>query len=146
MLRREELAEEMERLHEMDPSEVPEESKFLLDFDIDDLAESDITNQEHWIIAMRAARIAGMRVRGRSVRWASLPKRRRKHRAPPSRVFTSLTVREEVLQTAFSDLLPQDTRRRPSEAVMSLLEPSNKRRKRRRKTEQTPPFIMHSSS
>lgn len=45
-------------------SEVPAESQFLLDFDfdIDDLAEGDISNQEHWILAMRAARTAGMRI------------------------------------------------------------------------------------
>jgi hypothetical protein len=40
-----------------------------LDFDIDDLAEGDNANQEHWILAMRAACIAGMRVRGRRVHW-----------------------------------------------------------------------------
>jgi hypothetical protein len=86
MLRREELAEEIECLHSMDPSDIPEESKFLLDFDIDDLAECDIANQEHWIIAMRAARTAGVRAQGRRVRWATLPKRRRRHRAPTSHV------------------------------------------------------------
>jgi hypothetical protein len=63
-LRQEELAAKMETLH----------SRFLLDFDIDDLAEGDIANQEHWILAMRAARIAAMRVRGSKVRWAKLPK------------------------------------------------------------------------
>jgi hypothetical protein len=71
MLRHEELAEEMERLQSMDPTEVPAESQFLLNFDIDDLAEGDIANQEHWILAMRAVGIAGMRVRGRQARAAS---------------------------------------------------------------------------
>lgn len=74
MLRREELAEEIERLHSMDPSDILEESKFLLDFDMDDPAEGDIANQEHWIIAMRAARTASVRAQGRRVRWSNLPK------------------------------------------------------------------------
>lgn len=59
-LPREELASELERLHSLDPDDVPKESQFLLDFDIDDLAEGDIFRQEQWIIAMRAARRAGM--------------------------------------------------------------------------------------
>jgi hypothetical protein len=41
-LRREELASELERLHSLDPGDVPKESWFLLDFDIDDLAEGEV--------------------------------------------------------------------------------------------------------
>jgi hypothetical protein len=67
-LRRKELASELERLHSLDSDDVPKESQFLLDFDIDDLAEGDIFLQEQWIIAMRAAHRAGMRARGRSRR------------------------------------------------------------------------------
>jgi hypothetical protein len=44
------------------PDEVPAESRFLLDFDPYDLAEGDISKQERWILAMRAARIAVMRM------------------------------------------------------------------------------------
>lgn len=132
MLRREEPAEEIERLHSMDPSDISEENKFLLGFGIDDLAEGDITNQEQWIIAMRAARTAGVHAQGHRVRWTKLPKYRRRHRAPRSRVFVTQSNQEAVLQSAFSDLLPKDIKR-PSEAVLSLLDPSNKRRKRRRK-------------
>lgn len=131
-LRREELAEEMERLHSMDPTEVPEESRFLLDFDIDDLAEGDVANQEHWILAMRAARVAGMRVQGRRVRWAKLPKRRRRRHDPPTRVFPNPTLSDTFRDEVFGDL-EVPVRKRTSEAVLSLLEPSNKRRRRRKK-------------
>lgn len=131
-LRREELAEEMERLHSMDPSEVTEESRFLLDFDIDDLAEGDVANQEHWILAMRAARVAGMRVQGRRVRWAKLPKRRRRKHDPPTRVFPNPTLQDTFRDEVFGDL-DVPVRKRTSEAVLSLLEPSNKRKRRRKK-------------
>jgi hypothetical protein len=131
-LRREELAAEMERLHALDPSEVPEESRFLLDFDIDDLAEGDVANQEHWILAMRAARVAGMRVRGRRVRWAKLPKRRRRKHDPPTRVFPNPTLQDTLRDEVFGDL-EVPIRKRPSEAVLSALEPSNKRKRRRKK-------------
>jgi hypothetical protein len=124
-LRREELAAEMERLHSLDPSEVPEESRFLLDFDIDDLAEGDIENQEHsWI--------AGMRVRGRKVRWAKLPKRRQRRHDPPTRAFPNPTLQERLQEDVFADLYDV-ARKRPSKAVLSLLEPSNKRKCRRKK-------------
>jgi hypothetical protein len=69
-LKRDELANELERSHSLDPADVPKESQFLLNFDIDDLAEGDIFRQEQWILAMRAACRAGMRARGRSRRWA----------------------------------------------------------------------------
>jgi hypothetical protein len=138
MLQREELAEEMERLHAMDPAEVPAESQFLLNFDIDDLAEGDITNQEHWILAMRAARIAGMRARGRQARRAKQPRRLRRRHAPPTRVFQRQQLSSVLREEVFSDIEPA-VNKRPSEAVMSLLEPSNKRRQRRRKSESSLP-------
>jgi hypothetical protein len=134
-IRREELAAEMERLHSLDPSEVPEESRFLLDFDIDDLAEGDVAKQEHWILAMRAARVAGMRVQGRRVRWAKLPKRRRRRHDPPTRVFPNPTLQDTLRGEVFGEL-DVPVRKRPSEAVLSLLEPSNKRKRRRKKREE----------
>ena len=117
--------EEMERLHSLDPAEVPEDSRFLLDFDPDDLAEGDISNQEHWILAMRAARIAGMRARGQKSRWQS-------RHDPPTRAFHHPTLTDTIRADAFTDLEPS-TGKRPSEAALSLLEPSNKQRQRRRK-------------
>lgn len=133
-IRREELAQEIEHLHALDPDMIPEESKFLLDFDPDDLAEGDISNQEHWIIAVKAARVAGMRKQGHSRRWRLRPKKKRQHRLP-TRVFPVVSLRETLLTEVFPDLLPNTNKRLPSEAALSLLEPSNKRRKRRRKEE-----------
>jgi len=128
MLRRETLAEEMERLHALAPEEVPEESRFLLDFDPEDLAEGDISTQEHWILAMRAARIAGMRTRGRRVQWAKMPRH-----DPPSQPFRSKSVEEALRDDLFGSMDKSTTNKRPSEASLSLDEPSNKRRRRRKK-------------
>jgi hypothetical protein len=132
-LRRETLAEEMERLHDLAPEDVPEESRFLLDFDPDDLAEGDIPNQEHWILAMRAARIAGMRTRGRRVRWAKLPRRLRRRHDPPLRPFSSKSPEELLSEDLFGPTDASTVKKRPSEASLSLEEPSNKRRRRRKK-------------
>lgn len=74
---------------------------------------------------MRVARIAGMRVRGRRVRWAKLPKKRRRQHYSPSRAFPDPTLQETLGEEVFVDL-DVPARKRPSEAVLSLLEPSNK--------------------
>jgi hypothetical protein len=96
-LRRETLAEEIERLHSMDPEEVPKESRFLLDFNPEDLAESDISKQEHWILAMRAARMAGMRACGRKLRWAKSPQRLRRRHDPPSQRLSVMTCLADLM-------------------------------------------------
>jgi hypothetical protein len=133
-LRREELASELERLHSLDPDDVPRESQFLLDFDIDDLAEGDVFRQEQWIIAMRAARRAGMRARGRSRRWSTRPRRLRRRHDPPLRAFRPPDVAADIRNDAFGDLLPTNSKR-PSESQISLLKPSNKHRRRKKKEE-----------
>ena len=134
MLRRETLAQEIEFLQSLSPDEVPEESRFLLDFNPDDLAEGDISNQEHWILAMQAARVAGMRIRGRKIRWAKSSRRLRRRHDPPTRAFASKSAVEEIQQDLFGDLADPYAKKRPSDASISLLEPSNKRKRRRKKS------------
>jgi hypothetical protein len=121
-------------------SEVPAESQFLLDFDfdIDDLAEGDISNQEHWILAMRAAWTAGMRIQGRRARWAKKTRGLRRGHDPPQQVFQQSTLTSTIHDEVFGDMFPT-ANKRPSEAVISLLEPSNKRWQWRRKMELKPP-------
>jgi hypothetical protein len=68
LLRRDQLIEEIEKLQAMDPEDVPPESAFLLEFDIDSLTSADINKQEQWIMAMQAARKAGVRCQGRRLR------------------------------------------------------------------------------
>ena len=109
----------------MDPLEVPAESQFQLDLNINDLAEGNISNQEHWIMAMRAGRIAGMRVRGQKVRWASLPKCRRWLHDPPTEAFQTSLLQDTLEQDIFADVIITTKKRRPSKAVLSLLEPSD---------------------
>ena len=132
MLRREELAQEIERLQSLDPADVPADSRFLLDFNIDDLAEGDIGMQEEWIYAITSARKAGMRAQRRSISWSQRPRRLRQPRRP-AQPFRP--VRDTTYEDVFGDMTPRVTRPRPSDAVLSLLEPSNKRRRRRKKVQ-----------
>jgi hypothetical protein len=142
LLRREQLIEEIEKLQAMDPDDIPPESAFLLDFDIDSLGAADINKQEQWIMAMQAARKAGVRRQGRRLRWKKT--KRRVLRRTPTQVFRSHNTFELLQQELFSDILPSVSRHRPSEAVLTLLEPSNKRRKRRRIDEES--TLLHISS
>ena len=49
--RREQLAKEIYKLQHMDPKDIPEESQFLLEFDME---------QEYWLAAIKTARLAGL--------------------------------------------------------------------------------------
>ncbi len=51
----------IKELSDMDPEEVPEESKFLLEINFCDLNRSHIEIQQYWVIAIQAAIAAGRR-------------------------------------------------------------------------------------
>ena len=53
--------QEIERLVECDPDEIPQESKFLLEMDFQTLYNSSFKKQSYWVRAMKAARRAGRR-------------------------------------------------------------------------------------
>ena len=132
MLRRAELARELEGLQALDPQDVPPESAFLLDFDPADLAESDISKQEQWILAMQAARKAGMMIRGRRRRWQQTRRRLCRRHDPPQRPFRTHSLRSTIQHEVFEEFIASPSAKRPSEASLSLQEASNKRRKRRK--------------
>ena len=58
---RDQLLLEIEQLMETDPSEVPPESQFLLEFDVDGLCRSSFDNQQYWVADAKAAIKAGSR-------------------------------------------------------------------------------------
>lgn len=68
-----EVLKEIEVLADTNPDEVPEESRFLLEVDFDRLYRSTIENQQYWVVALKAAKVAGSRraAQGRSARRIS---------------------------------------------------------------------------
>jgi hypothetical protein len=52
------LLHQIDRLSQTQVHEVPEESRFLLDIDTNDLAHGHMEDQEYWVSAMEAARHA----------------------------------------------------------------------------------------
>ena len=55
------VLEEIARLSTCDPDEIPEECRFLLDFEITALDKAPLSQQEYWVSAMQAAKAAGGR-------------------------------------------------------------------------------------
>ena len=135
--RKKELIAEIERLHNTPIDDIPPESKFLLDCDLDELRTADNDSQEQWIEAILAARKAGLRLRRLNVRLhrQSRRGRRRVRPRPPPITFERVTTQQPVSHSVFADLLEPSPRTRPSEASLEAQLASNKRRKRRRKNE-----------
>jgi len=151
--RRQDFIKTIEKLHDLPPSDIPKESQFLLDCDIEELRSADPAYQEHWIAALQAARTAGLRLRRLQLRQERqqnsprdrLRRRQRSSQGPnPSSPHTQrrrgplarpLAQQQPVLLSVFGDLVAPVTRIRPSVASMETELASNKRRKRRRRLE-----------
>ena len=57
----EQMAEEIHRLAELEPEDVPAESRFLLEMNLGDLTKLHVETQAYWITAVTAARSAKAR-------------------------------------------------------------------------------------
>ena len=53
------VLEEMDRLVDKDPANIPQESRFLLEMDFSSLLCSSFEHQSYWVMAMKAVRRAG---------------------------------------------------------------------------------------
>ncbi len=134
--RKKELLAEIEKLHNTPIDDIPSESKFLLDCDLDELKAADNDYQEQWVEAILAARKAGLRLRRLNVRLHQQSRRRRRRsRTTHLPIFERITSQQPVSYAVFADLLEPPPRTRPSEASIETQLASNKRRKRRRKNE-----------
>eukprot|EP00956_Cyclotella_meneghiniana_P021215 scaffold38273_cov70-Cyclotella_meneghiniana.AAC.3 len=76
---------EIDRLIHTCPNEVPEESKFLLEVDFARLRQGDLTSQNYWVQAVKAAVVAGRQK-------TFLHRRRRCAASPPSDAPTSTSA------------------------------------------------------
>jgi hypothetical protein len=55
------VLEEIVYLSTCSPEEIPEECRFLLDFEMIPLDNTPLSQQEYWVSAMTAAKVAGSR-------------------------------------------------------------------------------------
>ena len=125
---RKEVLLEIEKLVDMDPDKLPEESRFLLEMDFDSLYRSSFERQSYWVRAMKAARRAGRRAaRLRSRRGAT------GRRYIPKRRATRPTLKTDALERQIREdhnLQPPPSRRRPHPSSLEIDLASNKRLKK----------------
>ena len=124
---RKEVLREIDELLEMDPDKLPEESKFLLELDFDNLYNSSFERQSYWVQAMKAARRAGRRAARLRSRRGAAGRRWKPRRKPRPTIRTDAleeqTRREMALQ-------PPPAKRRPHPSGLETENPCNKRLRR----------------
>jgi hypothetical protein len=114
--RKKELLAEIEKLHNTPIDDIPPESKFLLDCDLDELRAADNDHQEQWIDAILAARKAGLHLRRLNVRLhrqSRCGRHRLRSPPPPPTSFEQVTTQQSVSYAAFANLLETPPRTRP---------------------------------
>ena len=127
---RKSVLQEIERLVECDPDEIPQESKFLLEMDFQTLYNSSFEKQSYWVRAMKAARRAGRRAVALAQvasRQGASARRRAARRRTERLVINTGEVEAQLREDL--NLPPIVTRRRPHPAHLETLNPVNKRLK-----------------
>ena len=118
---------EIERLADLDPAELPESSRFLLEVDFDTLLLDNHEKQSYWVRAVRAAIRGGRRAATRMRRSARLARlRHRLTRQAKPRQMRAVT--DAVLAQLHEDLglQPVSTRRRRHPSAVEAGRKSNK--------------------
>ena len=137
------ILKEVAALAETELSEVPEKSRYLLEIDFTALAHSTVERQSYWMMAIKAAKVAGRRQRRTKARRESVPSReaqKRKRRVLSVRRSREVrrikqespkwTVDEVDCKIARDHgLWVKDRGKRPSASQTEAGLPSNKRRK-----------------
>ena len=122
--------------------DIPPDCAFLLEFDMDKLRNSDLSGQQYWVYAMKAARIAGRRAsqQGGACRRANADTLFRRRMMPAKESLgINDVVRQIQLDCCYCDGEASEraaiplwhaplTRRRPHPSGQAALLKSNKRR------------------
>ena len=127
--RRREVLQEIERLAEVDPEEVAEESRFLLEMDFTTLARAPVERQSYWVYAMKAAWKAGKRRAGRLSKMGRRERRREEQREKQKPVFNFSRL-DEQLRSELELRQPGRSARLVNVAGIEVQNKTNKRRKK----------------
>ena len=127
--KRESILQEVDRLAEIDPILLPEDSKYLLEIDFSSLHRDTLEKQSYWLLAMKAAVKAGQRTVARS-RHATARQRRASARASSHRqvngganprTIAAATMRGQSGRT-YTSRAAQEIRRRRGYVVAGAAE------------------------
>jgi hypothetical protein len=122
------VLQEIDRLVDCDPDDIPRESRFLLEMDFQTLYHSSFEKQSYWVRAMKAARRAGRRavaVANMAARQGASARRRAARRRTERLTINTGEVEAQLREDL--NLPPLVSRRRPHPAHLETLNPINKR-------------------
>ena len=125
---RRQVLEEMDRLAEADPANIPQESLFLLEVDFSSLLRSSFERQSYWVMAMKAARRTGQRAVVRQNRRVASDRRLDLRRRLPRPTVNTSAVERQIHKDTVQ--VSRTTRRRPHPASLEATLASNKRLKK----------------
>jgi hypothetical protein len=127
--KREEVLKELDSLIETDPEEIPEERRFLLEFDFDSLYRSSFETQTYWVRAIKAARRAGRLAAARQGRMGASARRvAARRRSSRPRLDTSAVTLQLQADLGLCPRVPISNRRPASLVFFSASDnPCNKR-------------------
>ena len=114
--KRESILQEVDRLAEIDPILLPEDSRYLLEIDFSSLHRDTLERQSYWLLAMKAAVKAGQRTVARS-RHATARQRRASARASSPRQVNGGTNPRTI---AAATMRGQSGRTRTSRAAQEM--------------------------
>ena len=127
-IERRSVLQEIDRLVDCDPDDIPRESRFLLEMDFQTLYHSSFEKQSYWVRAMKAARRAGRRavaVANLAARQGASARRRAARRRTERLTINTGEVEAQLREDL--NLPPLVSRRRPHPAHLETLNPINKR-------------------
>ena len=123
-------AKDIERYLETDPKNIPEESKHLVEVDPDELINATTERRSYWLIAMKAARRAGRRIRGNGRRQGSGRQAKRKRQRWADKMKAQLTLGTHKVERSiegWGEAQQPKTNKRKSRAGELAALKSNKR-------------------
>ena len=94
--KRREVLQEIERLSDVNPEEVAQESRFLLEMDFTTLARAPVERQSYWVYAMKAAWKAGKRRAGKVSKMGRRERRREERKEKRKPVFDFGRLNEQL--------------------------------------------------
>ena len=125
---RKDVLKEVGRLIETDPSGVPSESRFRLEFDFDSLYRTSFEKQTYWVRAIKAARRAGRRTARMQSRRGAGARRRAAKKRQLLPCLNTTQVEEQMMAEVTPR--PRYGHGRPSTNVTDVDNPYNKRYRR----------------
>ena len=110
------LAKDVVRYLDTDPREVPEESRYLLEIDPDEIMDSTTYCQSYWLLAMKAARRVGRRAEGKGLRQGMGRRLNESRKAWNKKMWDQLTLNtrdtERAAEEWGKEVMPKTTKRR----------------------------------